>query len=1264
MTINKTFLLSFAIGLALSTPGFADILSYYDFEEGIDNNGNTGTTPTTEAWIIDKGALECHLTVTNSNNGSPLYCTNTSSDSPGNLSLCFGVDGSDNRTNAVQPTFNSDSFQWYGEQPKTMEFFICRNGDGWDSSSTEYVFSKSFLAWGGWDITFDRDSKTIKFSIRDQAISSTTTFEDNEWHHVAIVRDADANTYTLFVDYIAEASIEYSSGSVKNEPLTIGAGYGWTNQRCFVGCIDDIRISDTALQANEFLGANTVAFWQFNEGIDGFGTSGSVPSNVGWIISNYNNEITAGTANLSNNGPLYSSDSSNDLHIQFTDDDDDYITIPQSDIITLDYGEDFTLEYYIRVDNENYASSPLNWIMHKGTADSSNKGWGFYWNYYTGQLTFALANRQITSNIDISDGYWYHVAVTHTANSDTYDLYIDKQWQGAISDYNDNTDHANDLVIGQGPGWQSERDFIGDIDNLKISSIALTSDMFLNIPKKDITLARKCRFLNDLNTRASLYGKQDTYAIMRNSLTQKFQTLISRMISDGKTELAAFATRYLDKIIDDEILRLEAITRDEIACTNSPRRVATEMPQMIGSHLEQKVQWANGTIETRPVFLYGFCGEQQDIQPDLSFISEALGANLIHLFTGPRYTMPDESMWNAEAPLESSLDSGVISYYMSTINEAYNTGIITDLNICPHWIQSWFIDKYPDYYALLGGFINYEFNHPEVQKIVGYTSQLTIQALTEQPGIWSCCLINEPAFMFWDDDATPDMWVDYLKNTYGTISAMNSAWLTSYSNWNSVKMYKHQPSIPFPDDPELYDWMKFNDYRVNNWLDWLQGHVKAADNSIYTHTKQIIRYYTQEHVLQGSDIDLMPRTTDIAGQDGSIAPWDTVNTEDISLFGSAACATLPVVTQKTITAKPVINSENHILRDNNNEDVAAGHARAALWLQALAGLDASAAWLWGNNTDSSFQTGMWLDRPLAMEEYSRTGMDLMRLMPELVQIREKNKKVVLLYSKTSALRNPDYDTILFNTYDVLKELGFSLAVITEQVLANNEYNIIKNIETMILPGCTHIPDNTFNSLISFANSNSIKLIGIGSNIGYYNQFCQTRSTIFNNNDYYNLANTDLIALQNSLYQTMLSIGSGPDIVLLDSASNEITFDIHHANRKVDSRHLVTLINTSDSQKSFFIQDNEGKRKVFVDTLNIYPKETSTLLKLEPLEVAFGYLVDPGDANMDGCINNEDLTTLSINWLSNNAEWENGDFNNDQIIDIKDVGILSTYWLCR
>jgi len=51
----------------------------------------------------------------------------------------------------------------------------------------------------------------------------------------------------------------------------------------------------------------------------------------------------------------------------------------------------------------------------------------------------------------------------------------------------------------------------------------------------------------------------------------------------------------------------------------------------------------------------------------------------------------------------------------------------------------------------------------------------------------------------------------------------------------------------------------------------------------------------------------------------------------------------------------------------------------------------------------------------------------------------------------------------------------------------------------------------------------------------------------------------------------------------------------------------------------------------------------------------------GDANLDGVVNDVDLTALASNWLGETATWENGDFNGDGLISDLDLTILALAW---
>jgi hypothetical protein len=56
---------------------------------------------------------------------------------------------------------------------------------------------------------------------------------------------------------------------------------------------------------------------------------------------------------------------------------------------------------------------------------------------------------------------------------------------------------------------------------------------------------------------------------------------------------------------------------------------------------------------------------------------------------------------------------------------------------------------------------------------------------------------------------------------------------------------------------------------------------------------------------------------------------------------------------------------------------------------------------------------------------------------------------------------------------------------------------------------------------------------------------------------------------------------------------------------------------------------------------------------------------PGDANLNGCVNLEDLSILASHWGDSSVpagSWENGNFNNDNIVDTEDLLLLADYWL--
>ena len=88
-------------------------------------------------------------------------------------------------------------------------------------------------------------------SLGYPVMTARTDLNDDEWHHVACIRDAIQDSIRIFVDGVLEGSANAAGlGNLENsEPLTLGAGSpadSW-----FGGQLDEVRIWNVARTAEE-----------------------------------------------------------------------------------------------------------------------------------------------------------------------------------------------------------------------------------------------------------------------------------------------------------------------------------------------------------------------------------------------------------------------------------------------------------------------------------------------------------------------------------------------------------------------------------------------------------------------------------------------------------------------------------------------------------------------------------------------------------------------------------------------------------------------------------------------------------------------------------------------------------------------------------------------------------------------------------------------------------------------------------------------------
>ncbi len=280
-----------------------------------------------------------------------------------------------------------------------------------------------------------------------QDFNSAVRVDDGQWHHYALVYDADQSAFAAYLDYGKIASQTYALTTGTSTEFYFG-GQNPTTQ-AFSGNLDDFRITKRALNAGEFLTTRQLVtdnslFAHFDndlstgqdavyapEGVGGTLGGGSAPSYVNRPLridldGDERPEIQTATA----------------LHL-----DGGSVVFPHNSLLE---SSDFTVEWFAK-----YASLANNTMLLR-FGMQNNEGTGtICWALYrqTGKLrlgtnvspdgTWHNLHREdqdfaTGANADIDDGRWHHwalVAETHpdasVANT-SFTLYRDYEPFGNV----------------------------------------------------------------------------------------------------------------------------------------------------------------------------------------------------------------------------------------------------------------------------------------------------------------------------------------------------------------------------------------------------------------------------------------------------------------------------------------------------------------------------------------------------------------------------------------------------------------------------------------------------------------------------------------------------------------------------------------------------------------------------------------------------------------------------------------------------------------
>lgn len=674
-------------------------------------------------------------------------------------------------------------------------------------------------------------------------------------------------------------------------------------------------------------------------------------------------------------------------------------------------------------------------------------------------------------------------------------------------------------------------------------------------------------------------GKLDPYGKMRLLLVEKFLSLLEIDRKNGRNELVGYAQRDLANLIAAETARLQAIAEGKAQPVATPRRVIDEYPRVVGSHLEQKVRWPDGKVETRPVFLFGF-GVFEGMRRDIEFLG-AMGTNYCQSEIGPSHVRPAENEWN----------EGLIEDRRDFFARAQKSGVLVDFLLSPHYVPEWLLEKHPGWKVNLGGFLRVAINQPGVKQFFAETTKKLLQAFKDTPNLWSVCVANEPVILFTHGD--PDvtrLWHEYLKKKFGLLEKLNHAWGTDYKDWGDIREYREPPSQPFAHDPELFDWMRFNDRRLADWLAWLADVMKDARPEARTHAKMMWRAFSQYDLLQGVDVYEFGKIGTLNGTDGANFLNDAM--------------------MRGVRPAPIVNTENHLLGDRDTNDVPAGEVSSNVWLQALSGMSGSVAWAWERNDDdpNSPFVGLFQYRPGATEEYVRAGLDIMRLMPDVVALMERPPEVAVVYSRTSMLRDPEAEPPLQSAFKTLADANIPTTIIPEQTLA--EGDLVKKfpkLKVIVLPGVGFLPNDAWRGLESFLKRGyheGFSVLCVGANVASRDEYAEPRDTSL-------FRDTAVIAKSipdaGGIIQALRSLGVGAEFRLVDAQTRQPVRDVVCITARRDGKILAAAVSRADAPLTCTWLDAKGNTMTFQDAIPLQPTDAAKEFTLQPRQVVCGTL---------------------------------------------------------
>lgn len=513
------------------------------------------------------------------------------------------------------------------------------------------------------------------------------------------------------------------------------------------------------------------------------------------------------------------------------------------------------------------------------------------------------------------------------------------------------------------------------------------------------------------------------------------------------------ATSMLDQLIPIESQTnntLKLMLKRKLRYPPTPYYVTSGI-SIKGSTFYAKTKTAGerNSIE-RPVNFTGW-GAFDQVSKDIPILPD-YGANIIQMEIGPSAVFPSEGV----------VSDGAVKDMIQLLKRAAKANVAVNILISPHYMPEWAMKKYPDMNVQKEGFLQYSLFAPEGREILRKFLQYVIPQLKGYPALQSFCLSNEPTNAQSPNDPNEQRdWHEWLRKHYSSIGDLNQTWGANYASFEDIPA--QNTLNPPPPSPIWYDFVRFNQDFFAGWHRFLADTIHSIAPNVPVHAKAMTwTMLGSPEVRYGVNAQLFGDFSQINGNDSAdfynngVGEWADGWTQNNMAYDL----------QHSVLDAPIFNSENHVMPDRGEFPVPPQHLSTDLWQSSIHGEGATTLWCWEETFDPKADFwGLEMERPACVQAIGDTGLDLMRLAPQVAKFQNMKPQVQILFTTAARVWDgDDFNDCLNKVYTALNFTGMKIGYVTERDLVNGK---TPSAPLLIIPDIRHISDTALHTLKNY-----------------------------------------------------------------------------------------------------------------------------------------------------------------------------------------------------